>query len=81
MNDQFSSALDASESSAASSTQVKSLLKDYVLNENKTKPLSDQKLADVIKKVHGISVSRRTIAKNREDLNIPSSSRRKEIGS
>ncbi|KZE38812.1 hypothetical protein AV656_07880 [Bhargavaea cecembensis] len=81
MNDLFSSALDASESSAASSTQVKSLLKDYVSKENKAKPLSDQKLADVMKQEHGISVSRRTIAKYREELNIPSSSLRKEIGS
>ncbi|MCM3087497.1 RNA polymerase, sigma 54 subunit, RpoN/SigL [Bhargavaea ginsengi] len=80
MNDLFSSALNSSEPSAASSTQVKSLLKDYVLKENKAKPLSDQKLSDLIKSEHGISVSRRTVAKYREELDIPSSGGRKEIG-
>ncbi|MGM9920351.1 MAG: RNA polymerase sigma-54 factor, partial [Bhargavaea sp.] len=46
----------------------------------KPKPLSDQKPVNLIKDEHSITVSRRTIAKYREELNIPSSSGRNEIG-
>lgn len=44
---------------------------------NKKKPLSDQKLADILKK-EGLEVARRTVAKYREQLGIPSASIRKD---
>jgi len=64
------------ESKDVSATTVKMKIKEIVDGESKNKPLSDQKIADIIKK-QGISISRRAIAKYREDLNIPSSIDRK----
>lgn len=74
----FSSKLDSKSGDGLSQTKVKMLLEKFVEEENKLKPLSDQKLADQFK-VEGITISRRTIAKYRDELNIPSSSRRKEF--
>lgn len=62
-----------------SATQIKLRLKQLIQQENRKRPLSDQKLADHFKK-NGITISRRTIAKYREELNILSSSKRKTIG-
>ncbi|MAB21817.1 MAG: RNA polymerase factor sigma-54, partial [Idiomarina sp.] len=49
-----------------------------VAAENRSKPLSDSKIAELIAE-QGIQVARRTIAKYRESLNIPSSSQRKSL--
>ncbi|SFB14943.1 RNA polymerase, sigma 54 subunit, RpoN/SigL [Lentibacillus halodurans] len=62
-----------------SQINVKSLLKRFVDKEDKQKPLSDQKISDLFKTKKGITVSRRTVAKYREALKIPSSSKRKEV--
>lgn len=59
----------------ASSLQVKHILQQLIHEENRKKPLTDQKLADKIKVKKGISVSRRTIAKYRKELNIASSAK------
>ena len=59
-----------------SSTSVKSMIKDIVEGENSKKPLSDQKIAEILGQ-KGTSISRRTVAKYRDELNIPSSSMRK----
>lgn len=59
-----------------STDSVKKQLKVLVDNENKTKPLSDQKLVDLLKE-QKIEISRRTITKYRESLGIPASSKRK----
>lgn len=61
----------------ASSLAVKEQIKVLIDNENAAKPLSDQKLADILKKEKGIVVSRRTVAKYREQMKIPASSQRK----
>lgn len=74
----FSTKLVSHSGTNLSQTKVKMLLERFIEKENKLKPLSDQKLADQFK-VEGIKVSRRTIAKYRDELNIPSSSRRKEF--
>ncbi|WP_172372635.1 RNA polymerase factor sigma-54 [Sporosarcina jiandibaonis] len=75
----FTSKLDTSDGSAISQTKVKTLLENFIENEDKYKPLSDQKIADYFNKEKGIRISRRTISKYREELNIPPSSRRREI--
>ncbi|GGB53483.1 RNA polymerase factor sigma-54 [Virgibacillus dakarensis] len=75
----FASKLATSDGNSASQTKVKLLLKDIVENESKQKPFSDQKIADYFKTKKGITISRRTVAKYREELKIPSSSKRKEI--
>lgn len=75
----FTSKLETADGVSASQATVKLLLEDYVKKENKSKPYSDQKIADYFKTKKGIVISRRTVSKYREELNIPSSSRRKEI--
>ncbi|WP_040227014.1 RNA polymerase factor sigma-54 [Bhargavaea cecembensis] len=75
----FSSKLATVDGDAVSQSKVKSLLKRIVDQENKSKPLSDQKLSDQLKKEKGITISRRTVSKYREELNIPSSGQRRRI--
>lgn len=62
-----------------SSTQVKNAISKLIDNENKEKPLSDQDIVEQLKTAEGIVVSRRTIAKYRDQLGIPSSSKRKRF--
>ena len=47
-----------------------------IQQENKQKPLSDQKIVEALVK-QGVDISRRTVAKYREQLGIPGSSKRK----
>lgn len=75
----FSSKLSTANGQSVSQIKVKSLLSDYIKSENKAKPFSDQKIAEYFNSALGIEISRRTIAKYREDMSIPSSARRKII--
>lgn len=61
-----------------SSTSIKSILRDIIDKENKKKPYSDQKISELLK-VKGVNISRRTVAKYRDELNIPASSMRKRF--
>ncbi|MFK2825444.1 RNA polymerase factor sigma-54 [Bacillus sp. B190/17] len=60
----------------ASAAQVKAKLTELVNEEDKKKPLSDQEISNLLEK-EGWKVSRRTVAKYRDQLFIPSSSKRK----
>ena len=60
-----------------SSSAVKEYIREAVKNENPAHPLSDQKIAEDLKK-KGLDVARRTVAKYREELGIPSSQGRKQ---
>lgn len=60
-----------------SGVQAKKLLATAIKNENKQKPLSDQELVDLLKQEHSLVLARRTVGKYREQLGIPSSSKRK----
>ncbi|WP_026567795.1 RNA polymerase factor sigma-54 [Bacillus sp. UNC41MFS5] len=62
-----------------SSTQVKKKISTLIENENKQKPLSDQDIVEQLKTVEGMVVSRRTVAKYRDQLGIPSSAKRKRF--
>ncbi|RKL68419.1 RNA polymerase sigma-54 factor [Salipaludibacillus neizhouensis] len=73
----FVSTVGRDSSKSSSSEKVKTHIKRLVNEENKQKPLSDQKLSDLLKKDNQINVSRRTLAKYREEMQIPSSSQRK----
>ncbi|MCG7346144.1 RNA polymerase factor sigma-54 [Sporosarcina sp. ACRSL] len=75
----FTSKLETSSGDSISQTKVKVLLKEFIASENKFKPYSDQKIAEYFNTKKGISISRRTISKYREELRIPPSSKRKEI--
>ena len=72
----FASGLVNAEGDSKSANWVKRMIQDLITAENVKQPLSDQKLTDILEE-KGISISRRTVAKYREDLNIASSSKRK----
>ena len=57
---------------------IKKRIKELIDEENKNKPLSDQIICDELNKM-GLNISRRTVAKYREELDIKSSSKRKRI--
>ncbi|ATH93253.1 RNA polymerase sigma-54 factor [Bacillus glycinifermentans] len=73
----FSAKVKDSGDGHTSSHTVKAHLCRLIEQENKMKPLSDRKLADLLKEAHGIVISRRTVAKYRDQLNILPSSVRK----
>ncbi|MBU8880919.1 RNA polymerase factor sigma-54 [Bacillus sp. FJAT-29790] len=73
----FSSTIKTTSDENTSSKQVKTIISKMVADENKQKPLSDQELVHLLKEKEGMVVSRRTIAKYRDQLGIPSSSKRK----
>ncbi|WP_144569410.1 RNA polymerase factor sigma-54 [Bacillus pseudomycoides] len=76
----FSNAVVTTEDEAVSTKRVKQLMQALVGKENKKKPLSDQKISKLLEEEHEIVISRRTVAKYREQMNIPASSLRKTIG-
>jgi RNA polymerase sigma-54 factor len=72
----FSSHLSSESGEDQSSTSVRAKIRKLVSTENPAKPLSDSKIMNMLK-ADGISVARRTVAKYREAMNIPSSSERR----
>jgi RNA polymerase sigma-54 factor len=74
----FTTGLQTSDGSSVSNESVKDMITDMIENEDTSKPLSDQVIADVLQK-KGINVARRTVAKYREQLDIPVARLRKEI--
>jgi RNA polymerase sigma-54 factor len=72
----FSSALNSGMGSI-SSTSVKNTIKKIVTEEDSQKPLSDQHIANVLK-MSGITIARRTVAKYRDELGIPSQIQRRK---
>jgi RNA polymerase sigma-54 factor len=72
----FKNGLDNTNGSSTSSESIKKMIKEMVGGEDPYNPLSDQKIADDLKK-KGIIISRRTVAKYREEIGIPSSAKRK----
>ncbi|NOQ76286.1 MAG: RNA polymerase factor sigma-54 [Methylococcaceae bacterium] len=74
----FSSHVSTESGGECSATAIRAFIKEMVDNENLAKPLSDSKMSDILKE-KGINVARRTIAKYREAMSIPSSSQRKRL--
>lgn len=72
----FSSGLSSNRGGDVSSTSIKSVIRDIIEEENIRKPYSDQQISNILKE-KGISISRRTVAKYRDELEIPSSSMRR----
>ncbi len=62
-----------------STSTVKEYIKMLIDNENPEKPLRDSEIAKIIKEQKGINIARRTVAKYREDLNIPPYNKRKRM--
>ena len=72
----FQSGVSSNAGEGISSTSIQSMIKEMIENEDPKKPHSDQFITDELIK-RGIKISRRTVAKYRVELKIPSSSRRK----
>ncbi len=74
----FSESLQNEEGEEVSTREVKKILKDCITAENKTKPVTDEQLTKILKE-KGYNIARRTVAKYREQLNIPVARLRKEL--
>lgn len=74
----FSEALQNSDGEEVSTLEVKKILTEIISAEDKRKPLSDDKLTQLLQE-KGYNIARRTVAKYREQLNVPKASLRKEL--
>jgi len=74
----FSESLSTDSGEEVSTREVKKILSDMVGGESKDKPLSDEKLTELLQE-KGYNIARRTVAKYREQLNIPVARLRKEL--
>lgn len=79
LRDFFASGVGTDGGGEASSTAIQSMIRKLIEGENPRKPLSDAKLADLLK-ASGIPVARRTVAKYREAMDILSSHERVRMG-
>ena len=74
----FSESLTTDSGEEVSTREVKKLLDEMINAEDKKNPLSDQELTDMMKE-KGYNIARRTVAKYREQLDIPVARLRKEL--
>jgi len=74
----FSEGIATDSGEDASSREVKHILKEIIQKESKRKPLSDEKIEKILNE-KGYNIARRTVAKYREQLNIPVARLRKEL--
>ena len=74
----FNSGLELDDGSQVGSESVKALIKKFISDEDARSPLSDERIGEMLKDHLKVNIARRTVAKYRTALDIPSSSRRKE---
>jgi RNA polymerase sigma-54 factor len=74
----FSESLSTDSGEEVSTREVKKILQDAIDNENKRRPLTDEKLGALLNE-KGYNIARRTVAKYREQLNIPVARLRKQL--
>ena len=74
----FSEAMKNDQGEDVSTLEIKKILQDVISEEDKNKPLPDDQLAEILKE-RGYPIARRTIAKYREQLDIPVARMRKKI--
>jgi len=74
----FSESLSTDSGEEVSSREVKKILQDAIEDESKKRPLTDEKLSKLLND-KGYNIARRTVAKYREQLNIPVARMRKEL--
>ena len=74
----FSESMSTDSGEEVSTRQVKKILSEAIEGEEKRKPLTDEKLTTLLKE-KGYNIARRTVAKYREQLNIPVARLRKEL--
>ncbi|MCT4588373.1 MAG: RNA polymerase factor sigma-54 [Carboxylicivirga sp.] len=74
----FSEGMQTESGEEVSTREIKKILEECIANEDKRKPLTDDKLAAILKE-KSYNIARRTVAKYREQLNIPVARLRKEL--
>ena len=74
----FSESMQKEDGEEVSTREIKSFLKECISNENKHKPVTDDELATILKE-KGYNIARRTVAKYREQLDIPVARMRKGL--
>ncbi len=74
----FSESMTNDQGEEVSTREIKKILETVILEENKKKPLTDDKLAGILKE-KGYPIARRTVAKYREQLDLPVARLRKQI--
>ncbi|WP_207263397.1 RNA polymerase factor sigma-54 [Desulfovibrio sp. Huiquan2017] len=74
----FNSALDLNDGSQVGSESVKALIKQMIADEDTKKPLSDERIGEILQEKLEVNIARRTVAKYRSAMGIPSSSKRKQ---
>ena len=74
----FSESLSTDSGEEVSTREVKKILSDMIETEDKKRPLSDERLTEILQE-KGYNIARRTVAKYREQLNIPVARLRKEL--
>lgn len=74
----FSESLSTDSGEEVSTREVKKILSDLIEGEDKKKPLSDERLTELLQE-KGYNIARRTVAKYREQLNVPVARLRKEL--
>jgi len=74
----FSEGMQTDAGDEVSTREIKRILQECLSNEDKRKPLTDEKLTEILQE-KGYQIARRTVAKYREQLNIPVARMRKEI--
>ncbi len=74
----FSEGITTADGEEVSNKEVKKILKDAIEAEDKSKPLPDERLMEILKE-KGYNIARRTVAKYREQLNIPVARLRKQL--
>lgn len=74
----FTTSVNTSDGNQISNKNIKDRIREIIEAENKKKPMSDQKICDILNN-EGVEVSRRTVTKYREEMNILTSTLRKEL--
>jgi RNA polymerase sigma-54 factor len=74
----FSESMQMDDGEEVSTREIKKILNNCIDAENKSKPLTDEQLTTILKE-KGYPIARRTVAKYREQLNIPVARLRKEL--
>ena len=75
----FNSSINKLDGEVIASESVKERILQLIRNEDPRRPLSDQRIAEMLR-VHDINIARRTVTKYRESLNLLSSTKRRQVG-
>jgi RNA polymerase sigma-54 factor len=75
----FNSSINRVDGDAIASESVKERIRRLIVNEDPRRPLSDQRIAEMLK-VANIDIARRTVTKYRESMNLLSSTKRRQVG-